>query len=172
MGLIVPSEPESWCWGGEGSPGALLCFSAWPDSQHFADGDLIRPGMEWPQCMPADSLQRQLLLNPHPHPRDPRYDHLPAGAVSCSPFITEAWMSLHIGSTFGCYHGRRLLVSDGLNDSIYLIKYSSEGGMLGMGLVSEKEGGGGGVRLWKLLQWKKPLPCKEVNIDFIPENHR
>lgn len=141
MGLIVTSEPESWCWGGEGSPGALLCFSAWPDSQHFADGDLIRPGMERPQCMPADSLQRQLLLNPHPH----RYDHFPAWSVSCSPFITEPCMSLHIGPTFGCYRCRRLLLSDGLNDSIYLIKYSSRGGMLGMGLLSERRGGGGRV---------------------------
>lgn len=59
------------------------------------------------------------------------------------PLTAEARMSLHIGPGFGCYGGRRLLVSDGLNDSIYLIKYSSGRGMLRMGLVSD--GGRGGV---------------------------
>lgn len=103
-------------------------------------------------------------------PHDPRYNHLPAWAISCSPFITEACMSLCIGHSFGYYHGRWLLVSDGLNDSIYLIKYSSGRGMLGMGLVS-KTGGGVCVSAG-LLWWKKTLPCKKVNIDFIPENHR
>lgn len=80
-------------------------------------------------------------------------------------------MSLHIGPSFGCYRGRRLLVSDGLNDSIYLIKYSGGRGMLGMGLVSEK-GGDGGCASAGLLWRKKELPCRKVNIDFIPENHR
>lgn len=163
MGLIVISEPESWCWEREGSPGALLCFSAWPDSQHFVDGDLIRPGMEWPQCMPADSLQCQLLLKP---PHEPRYDHLPAWAISRSPFITEACTSLHIGPSFGCYRGRWLLVSDGLNDSIYLIKYSSGRGMLGMGLVSEK--GGWRVYICGSSMVKKRIALQESKYWFYP----
>lgn len=142
MGLIVTSQVESWCWEGEASPGALLCFSAWPDSQHFADGDLIRPGKEWPQCMPADSLQCQRLLKPPPFPpRPPLRPPSWLGHWLLLPFITEAWTSLHVEPSLGCYSGRRLLVSDGLNDSIYLIKYSSGRGMLGMGLVSEKRRG-------------------------------
>ena len=130
MGLIVASEPESWCGAAERSPGALLCFNARPDSQHFDDGDLISPGMRWPRCMPADSLQRH--LPPLPPPPPPCLSHQPA------PFIAEAHPSLRIGPDFDSYHGRPLLVSDGLNDSIYLIKYRSCGGMLRMGLGSDK----------------------------------
>lgn len=42
---------------------------------------------------------------------------------SGGPFIKEAHTSLHIGPNFDSYHGRPLLVSDGLNDSICPIKY-------------------------------------------------
>lgn len=129
MRLIVASEPESWCWAAERSPGALLCFNARPDSQHFDDGDLISPGMRWPRCMPADSLQRHL---PPPSLPPPCLSHQPA------PFLAEAHTSLCIGPDFDSYHGRPLLVSDGLNDSIYLIKYRSCRGMLRMGLGSGK----------------------------------
>lgn len=70
-------------------------------------------------------------------------------------------MSLHIGPSFGCYRGRRLLVSDGLNDSIYLIKYSSGRGMLGMGLVSEKGGGGWRVCICGASMAKKGIALQE-----------
>lgn len=64
---------------------------------------------------------------PHkPPPPPPSLSRQPA------PFIAEALMSFHIGLDFDSYHGRPLLVSDRLNDSIYLIKYRDGSGMLRM----------------------------------------
>lgn len=64
---------------------------------------------------------------PHkPPPPPPSLSHQPA------PFIAEALTSFHIRPDFDSYHGRPLLVSDRLNDSIYLIKYRDGRGMLRM----------------------------------------
>lgn len=113
-----------------------------------------------------------------PTPAPPETTPLPSTTPATTtfrlllPFITEAWTSLHVEPSLGCYCGRRLLVSDGLNDSIYLIKYSSGRGMLGMGLVSEKKRG------WRVCICGASMVKKSIALQeskywlFIPENHR
>lgn len=53
----------------------------------------------------------------------PPHTHTTPLEPSGGPFIKEAHASLHIGPNFDSYHGRPLLMSDGLNDSIHPIKY-------------------------------------------------
>ena len=67
--------------------------------------------------MPADSLQRHLPPSAQPPASTTLLE--PSGG----PFIKEAHTSLHIGPNLDFYHVGPLLVSDGLNDSIYPIKY-------------------------------------------------
>lgn len=95
------------------------------------------PNKGWHGVTPVHACWQPPNANPlprEPPPQPPCLGHQPA------PFMAEAHTSLHIEPKFDCYHGRPLLVSDGLNDSIYLIKYRGGRGMLRMGLGSDREG--------------------------------
>ncbi|CAB1439023.1 unnamed protein product, partial [Pleuronectes platessa] len=89
-------------------------------------------------------------LPPHSPPASTTLLEPPVG-----PFIKEAHTSLHIGPNLDFYHVGPLLVSDGLNDSIYPIKYRRQRWYAWNG-IGLRQRGAELVEECDISLWKKP----------------